>query len=224
MRSASRDFDNAKARAICQARPRSKPRRPVCARRRSTSGYTKVTAPIAGRIGRALVTEGALVGQGEAPRLGRGAANRSAVCQFHRIGQRCFCAAQSHPGRSLQNPGKQAGAVHIVLDDGSLYEHAGQLLFTDLSVDASTGQVTLVLRCPIRTVYCCPASMCAFDWSRPRWPMRLHCPTGRHTHRTRRHGDGGQPPRAQPHHAKCRCATPTAIAGWWRTAWQRASR
>ena len=38
--------------------------------------------------------------------------------------------------------------MHIVLDDGSLYEHTGQLLFTDLSVDASTGQVTLRAEVP----------------------------------------------------------------------------
>ncbi len=141
------DFDNAKASHL-QAQAQVKAAQASVRTAQINLGYTKVTAPIAGRIGRALVTEGALVGQGEATALAVVQQIDPLFVNFTQSASDAFALRKAIQAGQLQNPGKQAGAVHIVLDDGSLYEHTGQLLFTDLSVDASTGQVTLRAEVP----------------------------------------------------------------------------
>ena len=111
--------------------------------------YAAVNSPIAGRIGRALVTEGALVGQGEATPL---ALVQQIDPMFVNITQpvadvlrlRAAIAAGK-----LKNAGDKAtAAVRIVLDDGSLYALPAKLLFSDLTVDPSSGQITLRAEVP----------------------------------------------------------------------------
>ena len=112
---------------------------------RITLGYTSVTAPISGRIGRALVTEGALVGQGEATPL---AVVQQIDPMFVNFTQpaaevlRLRRAVESGAVRRAGTAGDAAG-VRIVLEDGSEYSLAGKLLFSDLTVDPSSGQITL---------------------------------------------------------------------------------
>ena len=112
-------------------------------------GYASVAAPISGRIGRALVTEGALVGQGEPTQL--------AVIQqinplYINITQsagevmRLRQALQS--GKLSRASGSEAAKVQVVLEDGSIYGSSGKLLFSDLSVDPATGQVSLRAEVP----------------------------------------------------------------------------
>ncbi len=111
--------------------------------------YAAVNSPIAGRIGRALVTEGALVGQGEATPL---ALVQQIDPMFVNITQpvadvlRLRAAIASG---KLKNAGDKAtAAVRIVLDDGSLYALPAKLLFSDLTVDPSSGQITLRAEVP----------------------------------------------------------------------------
>ena len=98
-------------------------------------------APISGRIGRALVTEGALVGRGEATHL-------ATIEQIHPIRVE-FTQSYSELHRLQQavKAGKQKRAdstkVELVLEDGSVYSEAGRIQFTDLAVDPSTGSVLL---------------------------------------------------------------------------------
>jgi membrane fusion protein, multidrug efflux system len=113
-------------------------------------GYATVTAPISGRIGRALVTEGALVGQGEATPL--------AVIQqldpiYVNITQSASEALQLRRAMAsgqLQGMGKDkdGARVGIITDDGQLHPHAGKLLFSDLTVDPSSGAITLRAEVP----------------------------------------------------------------------------
>ena len=112
-------------------------------------GYASVNSPIAGRIGRALVTEGALVGQGEATPL---ALVQQIDPMFVNITQpvadvlRLRAAIASG---KLKNAGDKAtAAVRIVLDDGSLYPLPAKLLFSDLTVDPSSSQITLRAEVP----------------------------------------------------------------------------
>ncbi len=106
------------------------------ARARIDLDYATVRAPIAGRIGRALVTEGALVGQGEATKL-------ALIQQVDPIFAD-FNAPAADPGRLAERAtGKEETAVRLVLPDGALHADAGRLLFTDVSVDPGTGQVSL---------------------------------------------------------------------------------
>lgn len=99
------------------------------------------SAPIAGRIGRALVTEGALVGKGEATHL-------ATIEQLDPIRVE-FTQAYSDLLRLQQavKAGKQkradSASVTLLLEDGSLYPEKGRLQFADLAVDANSGAVVL---------------------------------------------------------------------------------
>lgn len=114
--------------------------------------YAAVSAPIAGRIGRALVTEGALVGQGEATPLALIQQTHPMYVNFTQSAGEVMKLRQALDSGKLQRAGGghggQAVAVRIVLEDGSDYARAGKLLFSDLTVDASSGQITLRAEVP----------------------------------------------------------------------------
>lgn len=111
-------------------------------------GHTQVHAPIAGRIGRALVTEGALVGQGEATALAVVQQVDPLYVNFTQS------AAEVHRLRRALAEGRLKGTagaglpVQVVLEDGQLHGHEGRLLFADLTVDSQTGQITLRAEVP----------------------------------------------------------------------------
>jgi membrane fusion protein (multidrug efflux system) len=98
-------------------------------------------APIAGRVGRALVTEGALVGKGEATHL-------VTIEQLDPIRVE-FSQSYSDMLRLQQavKAGKQKRAdsakVELLLEDGTLYAEKGRLDFADLAVDPASGAVVL---------------------------------------------------------------------------------
>ncbi len=112
-------------------------------------GYASVTAPISGRIGRALVTEGALVGQGEATALAVVQQIDPVYVNFTQSAADVFQLRRAmESGQFKRAGGGQGASVKLVLSDGSEYAQAGKLLFTDLSVDSTTGQVTLRAEVP----------------------------------------------------------------------------
>jgi membrane fusion protein (multidrug efflux system) len=112
-------------------------------------GYANVTAPISGRIGRALVTEGALVGQGEATPLAVIQQVDPMYVNFTQSTTDVRRLRRALASGQLQRAGAgESAAVQVVLDDGSVYAQAGRLLFTDLTVDPSSGQVTLRAELP----------------------------------------------------------------------------
>ncbi|CAM3937300.1 efflux RND transporter periplasmic adaptor subunit [Roseateles saccharophilus] len=111
-------------------------------------GYASVTAPIAGRIGRALVTEGALVGQGEATPLALVQQIDKLYVNFTQSAAEVMRLRQALADGKLQGAGKDAAKVQVLLEDGSVYAQPGKLLFSDLSVDPSTGQITLRAELP----------------------------------------------------------------------------
>ena len=106
--------------------------------------YATVTSPISGRIGRALVTEGALVGQGAATPL---ATVQQIDPVYVNITQPASAVMKLRQGlasgklKAAEGHGESA-SVRIQFDDGTEYPHKGALLFTDLTVEESTGQVT----------------------------------------------------------------------------------
>lgn len=108
--------------------------------------YASVSAPIAGRIGKPLVTEGALVGQGEATPMARIHQLDPIYADFTQP------AAELKRLRSAVERGelRQTGGprVTLVLDDGSEYPLPGKLLFAGAEVDPATGQVTLRAQFP----------------------------------------------------------------------------
>ncbi len=103
-------------------------------------GYAQVRAPIAGRIGRAQVTEGALVGQGETTLLARIQQLDPVYADFSQP------AADALRLRAAIADGKVSGDGDKTLSlrvDGTDIQSKGTLLFTDISVDRSTGQIAL---------------------------------------------------------------------------------
>jgi membrane fusion protein (multidrug efflux system) len=112
-------------------------------------GYANVTAPISGRIGRALVTEGALVGQGDVTKLALVQQIDPVYVNFTQTASEVLkLRREMQAGHVKRIDGADAASVRIVLEDGSEYKLPGRLLFTDLSVDASTSQVTLRAEVP----------------------------------------------------------------------------
>lgn len=106
-------------------------------------GYATVTAPISGRIGRALVTEGALVGQGEATPLAVVQQVDPIYVNITQSSTDLLKLQRQMAAGKLSNAGKNASTVKLVTEDGSVYTHPGKLLFSDLTVDESSGAVTL---------------------------------------------------------------------------------
>jgi membrane fusion protein (multidrug efflux system) len=113
-----------------------------------TLGYARVTAPISGRIGRSLVTEGALVGQGEATQLAVIQQINPMYVNFTQSAAEVYQLRKAMDSGQLKGAGAQAAAVQVVMEDGSVYEQPGRLLFSDLTVDSTTGQVTLRAEVP----------------------------------------------------------------------------
>jgi len=136
------EYDNARA-TLMQADAAVAEAKAASERARLNLGYATVTAPIAGRIGRAQVTEGALVGQGETTPL----ATIQQLDPIHAdvtqsLGELTALRQALRDGE-LRQANDAAATVTLVQPDGSVYPHSGTLLFTDLQVDPSTQQVTL---------------------------------------------------------------------------------
>lgn len=111
--------------------------------------YAEVRSPIAGRVGRALVTEGALVGQGEVTPLAVVQQIDPIYVNFTQSANDVMRLRNSIASGKLQNTqSAQASSVKLMFEDGSSYAQTGQLIFSDLTVDASTGQVTLRAKFP----------------------------------------------------------------------------
>ena len=105
--------------------------------------YTKVLSPLTGRIGRSSVTEGALVSNGQA----------DAMAVIQQLDPIYVDVTQSsvellelrrelESGR-LQKVGDNTAKVKLTLEDGSQYKLDGKLEFAEVSVDETTGSVTL---------------------------------------------------------------------------------
>lgn len=103
-------------------------------------GYASVTAPISGRVGRALVTEGALVGQGDATLMARIQQLDPVYVDFTQPAVDALRLRESLKNGTLAADAQQGLSVRI---EGTSYERQGALLFTDVAVDPGTGQVAL---------------------------------------------------------------------------------
>jgi membrane fusion protein (multidrug efflux system) len=103
--------------------------------------YASVPAAISGRIGRAMVTEGAFVGKGEATLLATIEQIDPIYANFTQSGADLLRLKQAVKAGKL----KRADTIkaQLVLEDGSTYSKAGKVLFTDMAVDQGTGAVSM---------------------------------------------------------------------------------
>ena len=116
---------------------------------RINSGYASVQAPISGRIGRALVTEGALVSSLEATQL---ALIQQTSTVYLNITQSAadLQRLRRNTAAGASSKSRDAGAVPVtvLMDDGAELPRKGKLLFSDVTVDPTSGQVTLRAEIP----------------------------------------------------------------------------
>ncbi|WP_395505555.1 MexC family multidrug efflux RND transporter periplasmic adaptor subunit [Ectopseudomonas hydrolytica] len=103
-------------------------------------GYASVTAPISGRIGRALVTEGALVGQGDATLMARIQQLDPVYADFTQSAAELLRLREALEDGSLSDGSGNELSIRV---EGTRYESKGSLMFTDVTVDRGTGQVSL---------------------------------------------------------------------------------
>lgn len=105
--------------------------------------YTKVLSPISGRIGKSGVTQGALVTANQA----------NALATIQQLDPIYVDVSQSTAGLLLlkraldkgllENTGEGHGTVELILENGDHYNHEGKILFSEVTVDQSTGSVSL---------------------------------------------------------------------------------
>ncbi|WP_203076498.1 efflux RND transporter periplasmic adaptor subunit [Falsiroseomonas ponticola] len=134
------DFDTATA-SLRQAEADVASARAAVTSARLNLGYTRITAPIAGRVGRSSVTAGALVTADQATSL-------ATVIQLDPIYVDVVqaSASQLRLRREMEagrlTPAEGGGAqLRLILPDGSTYDRPGQLQFTEVVVDQGTGSV-----------------------------------------------------------------------------------
>ncbi|MEO6919981.1 MAG: efflux RND transporter periplasmic adaptor subunit [Collimonas sp.] len=106
-------------------------------------GYATVTSPISGRIGKALVTEGALVGQGEVTQLATVQQIDPIYVNLTQSSTDILKLQEAMRKGQLESAGQGQAKVTLETEDGHAYPQAGKLLFSDLTVDPNTGSVTL---------------------------------------------------------------------------------
>ncbi|HEY5103143.1 MAG TPA: efflux RND transporter periplasmic adaptor subunit [Steroidobacteraceae bacterium] len=106
-------------------------------------GYANVTAPIAGRAGQQQVTEGALVGQGEATLLTTVEQIDPIYVNFSQAVGDLDRLKRAQASGSVKLVDQNKAQVDITLPDGTHYAKSGMLDFSDAAVDSATGAVAL---------------------------------------------------------------------------------
>ncbi|WP_095127491.1 efflux RND transporter periplasmic adaptor subunit [Pseudomonas sp. Irchel s3h14] len=138
----AQEYDNTRA-AAQQAEADVAANQAMVQRARLNLSYSTVTAPISGRIGRALVTEGALVGQNESTPLALIQQLDPIHVDLTQSTRELNELRRSLRSGQLQQLGQDQAKATLIQDDGSLYSLPGKLLFSDITVDPGTGQIIL---------------------------------------------------------------------------------
>ncbi|MBS9436525.1 efflux RND transporter periplasmic adaptor subunit [Photorhabdus noenieputensis] len=104
--------------------------------------YTKVTAPISGRSGKSTITEGALVSVGQPTAL-------TTVQQLDPIyvdvtqSSDDYLRLKSEIAKGVVQKGDSKAKVHLIMENGKNYSETGYLEFSDITVDETTGSITI---------------------------------------------------------------------------------
>ncbi|RMQ49745.1 RND family efflux transporter MFP subunit [Pseudomonas cichorii] len=105
--------------------------------------YTKVLAPISGRIGRSVVTEGALVSSSQTEAMATIQQLDPIYVDVVQSSANMLKLRADLDSGKLQKAGDNAAKVKLTLEDSSAYPLEGKLEFSEVSVDQGTGSVTL---------------------------------------------------------------------------------
>jgi len=106
-------------------------------------GYTQLRAPISGRIGRSLATEGALVKKAQDAPLATIAQLDPIYVDVTQSSADLLRLRRDLDAGRLQGAGTRKAKVELQLEDGSTYSSSGALQFSEVTVDPGTGSVLL---------------------------------------------------------------------------------
>jgi len=106
-------------------------------------GYTRLSAPISGRVGKSNVTEGALVTAHQPVSLATIQQMDPVYVDVPQASTELLRLRRRLEDRRLRRNGTKQNRVRILLEDGTPYPSEGTLQFRDISVDPRTGSVTL---------------------------------------------------------------------------------
>ncbi|TFW31799.1 efflux RND transporter periplasmic adaptor subunit [Massilia horti] len=106
-------------------------------------GYTDVTAPITGRVGISAVTEGAYVQASAATLMATIQQIDPIYVDLTQSSVQALALRRDVASGKVRLSGPGQPKVDVLLEDGSVYPIAGQLQFTDITVDQGTGSVTV---------------------------------------------------------------------------------
>jgi membrane fusion protein (multidrug efflux system) len=136
------DYDNAMA-ALKAAEADVAAGRAAEQTARINLGYTSVTSPVSGRIGRSAVTEGAYVQANQATLLATVQQLDPVYVDLTQSTAELLTLRRDLESGKLQGAGQGRAKVLLVTEDGREYGHDGALQFTDVTVDPGTGSVAL---------------------------------------------------------------------------------
>lgn len=136
------DHDDAQA-AVKQAEADVAAARAAVENARINVQYTRIAAPISGRIGRSTVTAGALVTANQDAALATIQQLDPIFVDVTRSSSEILQLKRQLAAKTLQTDAAGAARVKLVLEDGTPYPLTGTLKFSEVSVDPSTGSVTL---------------------------------------------------------------------------------
>ncbi|MCE5333262.1 MAG: efflux RND transporter periplasmic adaptor subunit [Desulfobacteraceae bacterium] len=141
------DYDDASA-AVEQAKAEVEYWKTAVEAARINLGYTKVSAPIPGRIGRSSVTDGALVTAYQASSLATVQQLDPIYVDVAQSSAELLRLKRNFETGLLSTDGKNGKHVRILLEDGTPYPMEGTLQFREVSVDPATGSFTLRIVVP----------------------------------------------------------------------------
>jgi membrane fusion protein (multidrug efflux system) len=136
------DYDDAKA-AASQAEAGVRQQQAAVETAAINLAYTRVRAPISGRVGRSAFTKGALVTSGQPAALTTIQRLDPIYVDLSQSAAQVLRLRQAMVAGRVGGDGAAGVSVKLKLEDGSEYPLAGRLQFTDVTVDPATGTVTL---------------------------------------------------------------------------------
>ncbi len=139
---AKQDYDDAKA-AYLQAVATVQQDQAALQSAKINLDYTKVKAPISGRIGKSVYTKGALVTASQADALTTVQTLDPIYVDINQSAEELLKLRRSLADGALTGGGPASAQVSLKLEDGSDYPFRGKLQFADVTVDQTTGAVTL---------------------------------------------------------------------------------
>lgn len=139
----SKQSDDAAQAALKSALANQKAAQAAVATAKVNMQYTKVLSPISGRISRSEFTEGALMAAYQATPLTRVQQLDPIYVDVTQKADDLMRIRRDLASGALKSDGKDTARVLLVFDDGSVYAHEGELTFTDVTVNESTGMVNI---------------------------------------------------------------------------------